>query len=114
MTAGIEARVPLASGNSSLGLNWAYVGAQRCNADSVNQGSCGQTPSLRVGEATTRVDLRLGWESADKRWGTALIVNNLLDKQYVKWTSMLGSPMGSPYGWISPPRAVMLELSARI
>ena len=113
-TLGVDARVPMQGGVGSFGLNWGYVGAQRCNDDSVSQGNCVQGSNFKVGEAMQRVDARLGWEAPGKRWGAALLVNNLLDKQYVRWTSMMGAPFGTPYGWVTPPRSVMLELSAKI
>jgi iron complex outermembrane receptor protein len=68
-----------------------------------------------VGEARQRYDTRLGWEAGSKRWGMALIVNNLLDKQYIHWASNLGAPVGSPYYvGLTEPRRIQIEINARL
>ncbi|MBA4340532.1 MAG: hypothetical protein C0423_00105 [Methylibium sp.] len=103
----------MAGGIGNFGLSWGYVGAQSCTADSVNQGSCVQGLGFKVGKAMQRIDARLFWDAPGKRWSAALIVNILAEKQYERWTSMMGAPFGTPYGWVTPPRSVALELSAK-
>jgi iron complex outermembrane recepter protein len=112
---GVDLRSPLAGGELAWSLQGSYIGPTRCNDDSATQGTCIKTPAFRVGEARERYDTRLGWEADSKRWGLALIVNNLLDKQYVSWASNLSAPVGSPfYVGLSEPRRIQLELSLKL
>ncbi|NRF65510.1 TonB-dependent receptor [Aquincola sp. S2] len=111
---GVEGRWPLAGGQFSARLSAAYTGARRCNADTRVQGTCLETPAFRVGGARERLDGRLGWDSADGRFGVALIANNLLDKRYVTRLWTLSEGLGTPYVTLTPPRSVLLELRASI
>jgi len=110
----------LAGGTAVATLQGAYIGATRCNDDSVAQGTCLQTPNFQVGGARTRIDARLGWDSAagsfgsSGRWGLALVVNNLADQRYVTGINYVAAGLGSPYATISPPRTVGLELRASL
>jgi len=107
----------LAGGTAVATLQGAYIGATRCNGESVGQGTCLQTPSFQVGGARTRLDARLGWDSAasgSARWGLALVVNNLADKRYVTGVNYIAAGLGSPYATISPPRTVGVELRASL
>jgi iron complex outermembrane receptor protein len=113
-TLGAEALVPLAEGRARFSLNWAYSGEQRCNDDSQAQGSCIRTATLNIGEARQRFDARIGWDAPQQRWGVALLVNNLADKQYVSSASTTGAPMGAPYASVTPPRQISIEISARL
>ena len=48
-------------------------------------------------------------------WGLALVVNNLLDKQYVQYLSNLSSPVGSPYyAGLTEPRRIQLEVKVKL
>ncbi len=48
------------AGNLDLSGRYAYRGESRCNADSQLQGTCQVSPNFKVGEATQRLDARLG------------------------------------------------------
>ena len=69
LSLGLDWRFALLGGQASAGLQTAYSSAQRCNAESQVQGLCLDTPALRVGGPRQRLDGRLGWDSADQRWG---------------------------------------------
>lgn len=116
-TLGTDYQWQLGSGTATATLQGAYIGATRCNADSVAQGSCLQTPTFQVGSARTRLDARLGWDSAASpsgSWGVALVVNNLANKRYVTSVNYIAAALGSPYAMITPPRFVGLELRASL
>jgi iron complex outermembrane receptor protein len=111
-TLGTDYRVPVAGGMVDATLQGAYTGATRCNADAAAQGTCLRTPSFQVGSARTRIDARLGWDSAPvgtPRWGVALVVDNLTDRRYVTSVNYIAASLGSPYATISPPRFVAVE-----
>ena len=116
-TLGADTMWALAGGTVTASLQGAYTGATRCNSDSLAQGTCLKTPTFRVGEAMTRLDMRLGWDSATTaapHWGIAFVVNNLADKRYVTGINYIAASLGSPYASISPPRFVAVELHAGI
>ncbi|WP_395700438.1 TonB-dependent receptor [Aquabacterium sp.] len=116
-TLGTDYQWPLAGGTATATLQGAYVGATRCNAESLAQGSCLQTPSFRVGGARTRVDARFGWESAPGsagNWGVALVLNNLMNRRYVTSVNYVAAGLGSPYAMITPPRFIGIELRASL
>jgi len=117
-TLGVDTLWPLAGGTVIATLQGAYTGPTRCNADSVSQGTCLKTPRFRVGESTTRLDARLGWDSAGgdnmAKWGLALVVNNLTGKRYVTSVNYFAVGLGAPYAAISSPRFVAIELHAGI
>lgn len=104
----------VAGGRIDLTLQHAYTGAVRCNADSASQLTCLTTPRFSIGEARQRTDLRVGWSETSHRWGVALYVNNLFDKRYVFNASNITSALGTPFGSITPPRIVGVELSAKM
>ena len=74
------------------------------------QGLCLDTPALRVGGPRQRLDGRLGWDSADQRWGIALVGTNLQDKRYINKIWNEAAPLGSAYATLSRPRSLALEL----
>jgi iron complex outermembrane receptor protein len=117
-TLGVDTTWPLAGGAVSGTFQGAYTGATRCNDDSLAQGTCLTTPSFRVGGPMTRLDARLGWDSATSgatpSWGVALVVNNLADRRYVTGINYVSASLGTPYATISPPRFIALELHAGI
>ena len=116
-TLGTDYQWQLAGGTATATLQGAYIGATRCNADSLAQGSCLQTPTFQVGSARTRLDARLGWDSAASpsgSWGVALVVNNLANKRYVTSVNYIAAALGSPYAMITPPRFIGLELRASL
>jgi len=82
------------------------------------QGTCLTTPTFRVGGSMTRLDVRLGWDSASganaPHWGAALVVNNLTDRRYVTGINYIAAGLGAPNATISQPRFVAVELHAGI
>ena len=58
----------------------------------------------------SKADFRLGWDNANGKFGIALLVNNLFDKQYVHTLDGQTKPFGLPYAIVTPPRTVSLEL----
>ena len=112
---GADTQWALGDGMASWSLQGSYLGRTRCNQGSETQGSCLKAPTFTVGEARQRIDTRLGWDAASKQWGVALVVNNLLDKQYVNWLSNLSSVVGSPYyAGLTEPRRIQIEFKARL
>jgi iron complex outermembrane receptor protein len=94
-----------ASGDLELSSRYAYRGKSRCNADSERQGNCALQSAFDVGEATQRLDLRLGWTSASEMFGLAAFVTNLLDDQYVTGINNITTEtFGTPFASISEPR----------
>ncbi|MBM0106745.1 TonB-dependent receptor [Steroidobacter sp. S1-65] len=94
-----------AAGDLELSGRFAYRGKSRCNADSERQGNCALQSIFRVGEATERLDLRLGWTSANEKFGLATYVTNVLDEQYVTGINNITTDtFGTPFASISEPR----------
>jgi iron complex outermembrane receptor protein len=63
------------------------------------------------------VDLRLGWQTPDSRYGLAVLVNNAFDKQSLVIAPNGGeSPftLGTPYATATAPRFPGLEVNARL
>jgi len=98
------------AGNLDLSGRFAYRGASRCNSDSQLQGTCQVTPNFKVGEATERLDLRLGWTSPNEKYGIAGFVTNALNDQYVTGVNNLtAGNFGTPFASISEPRMWGIE-----
>ncbi|MEK8029187.1 TonB-dependent receptor [Ideonella sp. DXS29W] len=115
LTAGVDVQWAWGSGLANWSMQGSYLSATRCNDDSEVQGACLKAPGFRVGEARQRIDTRLGWEAGSKNWGLALVVNNLLDKQYVQYLSNLSSPVGSPYyAGLTEPRRIQIEVKVKL
>jgi len=94
-----------ASGGLELSGRFAYRGKSRCNSDSERQGTCALQAAFEVGEATERLDLRLGWTSANDMFGVAAYVTNVLDDQYVTGINNITTEtFGTPFASISEPR----------
>ena len=103
----------VAGGAVDVNLQDAFRGRSRCNADSVVQGSCLVTPTFRLGAATNRTDLRIGWSSPTAPWTIALYSNNLFDKRYVTGINNIStSTLGTPNASINAPRFWGVELGA--
>ncbi len=102
------------AGKLDLSGRYAFRGESRCNADSQLQGTCQVTPNFKVGEATQRLDLRLGWNSTDEKYGLAAFVTNALDDQYVTGVNNLTTdPFGTPFASISEPRMWGVEATVK-
>jgi len=103
----------VAGGAVDVSLQDAFRGKYRCNADSVVQGNCLVTPTFRLGAATNRTDLRIGWSSPAAPWTIALYSNNLFDKRYVTSINNIStSTLGTPNASINAPRFWGVELGA--
>jgi iron complex outermembrane recepter protein len=102
------------AGNLDLSGRYAYRGESRCNADSQLQGTCQVSPNFKVGEATQRLDVRMGWVSTDQKYGLAAYVTNALDDQYVTGVNNLTTDtFGTPFASISEPRMWGVEATVR-
>jgi iron complex outermembrane recepter protein len=114
MAGGIDYVVrDVAGGDVDFTLQDAYQGAERCNADSQNNGSCLNT-SFKTGEAENRTDVRLAWVSHSRVPITvAVYSNNVFNKQYVTGIGTISVPtLGTPFANITSPRFWGVELGA--
>jgi len=112
-SAGASARWRLWDGTADFNVMLGYIGAQRCNADTTAQGTCDPDGSVNAGAAREKVDARLGWSAPSGNWGVGVVVTNLTNRQYVT-VSTLGAVVGSPYGYVTRPRTIALELRGRL
>ncbi len=94
----------VAGGDLDFALQHAYRGKARCNDDSYVQGSCISIPAFKIGTATNRTDVRLGWSSANTPWSFAIYGNNIFDKRYVTGINNLtASTLGTVFTNITAP-----------
>ncbi|HEY5801247.1 MAG TPA: TonB-dependent receptor [Burkholderiaceae bacterium] len=114
VTAGASARWSLFDGEADASLQLSYAGERRCNADTTRQGTCQPDSLVHAGAARERADLRLGWQAPSRRWGVAVVINNLADKRYVAGVSTLGGVVGSPYAYLTRPRTAALEVRVKL
>ena len=112
-SAGVTAKWPLWRGNADFSLIAGYQGEKRCNTETVGQGTCSHSGAVGAGAARERIDTRIGWTAPSGRWGVGLVVDNLLNRQYVN-VSTLGAAVGSPYVYVTKPRMIALELRANL
>jgi iron complex outermembrane receptor protein len=116
MMAGVTYDWDMFGGIGELTLQGTHTSKSRCNDQTKEEFDCLHASEIDVGEAKTRVDLRLGWDTSDRKYGAAFIVNNLFDKRYV--TSAPGGQtawqLGTPYVSITPPRFFGVEFKAGI
>ena len=106
----------LAGGDIDVTLQHAYVGAERCNADSQQQGSCLAIRTFTTGEASNRTDARLAWTSHGAVPVTvAVYSNNLFDNRYVTGVQTISATtLGTPFANITAPRFYGVELGAHL
>jgi iron complex outermembrane receptor protein len=101
-------------GSMLYGLQYAYRGAARCNADAQAQGICLSTPAFTQGLSRQRTDLRLGWQTADGErlhWGATMYVANLFNQRYIgNIDNTALTILGTPAAQITAPRIVGLQL----
>ncbi|WP_417489820.1 TonB-dependent receptor [Maricaulis sp.] len=98
-------------GELTLQANHAYRGENRCNSQSVLQGTCGGYAAFELGEARNRTDLRLRWTAPGDRLSVSAFANNLFDNQYVEGVNNLtADTLGTPFATLSTPRVVGLEI----
>ena len=102
------------AGDLDMSGRYAYRGESRCNADSQLQGTCQVSPNFKVGEATQRLDVRLGWNSPNEQYGLAAFVTNVMDDQYVTGVNNLTTDIfGTPFASISEPRMWGVEATVK-
>nr|WP_315392087.1 TonB-dependent receptor [uncultured Duganella sp.] len=106
---GVNASWEGLGGRISTTLQGTYQSKARCN-DDTRALQCLTAPAFRTGAARTKADLRLGWDNANGKFGIALLVNNLFDKQYVHTLDGQTKPFGLPYAIVTPPRTISVEL----
>lgn len=109
--AGVNLNWEMAAGRASVNFQGTHATAQRCNSDTAAL-ECLRTATLKTGTATSKFDLRVGWDSPDSRYGAALIVNNVFDQRYVLSLAGQTRQYGAPYSNITPPRAIGVEFRA--
>jgi iron complex outermembrane receptor protein len=102
------------NGHASWSFQGTHTSAQRrCSDDALL--SCISTPNLQTGTAISKFDTRLGWLSEDRRYGVALLVNNVFNQRYVQFFGgQLTAPLGTPYSIITPPRFAGVEFTAQM
>ncbi|MBV8666058.1 MAG: TonB-dependent receptor [Burkholderiaceae bacterium] len=100
-------------GHGTWTFQGTHTSAQRyCGGNTSVLPQCLSLPNIETGAATTKFDSRLGWENEDRRYGVALIVNNVFNQRYVAYVGGQLSVIGMPYSTITPPRFVGLEFKA--
>ncbi len=98
-------------GHASWNIQGTHTTAVRRCSDS-SMLSCISAPNIQTGVPTTKFDTRLGWQSEDRRYGAALLINNLFDKRYVQYMGGQLTSIGMPYATITPPRFIGVEFTA--
>lgn len=115
LMAGVNVTWPALGGHADMSLQGNYTSKTRCNAQIVQQWGCLRGGAFETGSATERADLKLGWTNADRRYGVALLVNNLFNKRYVSTPGgQSANSLGTPYATITKPRYIGLALSANL
>ena len=109
---GATVKWPAFGGFAETTLQATYTGETRCNVQHLVEYACMPGVSFDPGQAKTKVDLKLAWENQSHRYGVALLVNNLLDKQYLEYGGggQTAFTLGTPYAnHLNPPRFVGVE-----
>ncbi|MYM82670.1 TonB-dependent receptor [Duganella sp. FT50W] len=109
--AGVNLNWETERGRASVNFQGTHATAQRCNSDTAAL-ECLRTATLKTGTATSKFDLRVGWDSPDSRYGVALIVNNVFDQRYILSLAGQTKQYGAPYSNITPPRTIGVEFRA--
>jgi iron complex outermembrane recepter protein len=116
LMAGVTYDWDMFGGIGELTLQGTHTTKERCNDQRREEFNCLNSGEVQTGQARTRVDLRLGWDTSDRKYGAAFIVNNLFDKRYI--TEAPGGQttweLGTPYVSITPPRFFGVEFKAGI
>lgn len=111
LAAGANLSGDMAGGRASLNFQGTYSGARRCNDDTAAL-ECLTTATLKSGTATQKFDLRLGWDADSRKYGVALLVNNVFDKRYIHSLGGQTKAYGMPYASLQTPRTIGLQLHA--
>lgn len=100
-------------GSVRAAVRYGYRGRTRCSDESQSQGTCGESPALRLGESEELANLRVGWTSASGKYGVAVYGENLLDNQYVSGLGTYGKTvLGTVGARVTAPRLWGVEFSA--
>ncbi|MRW94040.1 TonB-dependent receptor [Duganella sp. FT80W] len=107
--AGINTNWEALNGRMSATLQGSYHSKSRCN-DDTRALQCLNSPAFSTGTAGSKADLRLGWDTANGKFGIGLLVNNLFDKRYVYNLDGQTKAFGLPYASVTAPRTIAVEL----
>jgi len=113
--ANLDYVIRLPNSNSiDLFVDEAYRGATRCNDESqATLAGCLSDAPFKLGAAQSQTNARVGWRTANNRWGAALYVTNLFNQRYVtSIDTITASTLGTPYALINAPRRYGIELHA--
>jgi iron complex outermembrane receptor protein len=106
--------IPLADGAMlDIFVADSYRGATRCNDESVATRVCLPQASFPLGVSQNITDARVGWRSANRKWGVSVYGNNVFDKRYVTGVNNItAATFGTPIASVNPPRRYGVELHA--
>jgi iron complex outermembrane receptor protein len=107
--AGVNTNWEALNGRMSATLQGSYHSKSRCN-DDTRALQCLNAPAFSTGTTVSKADLRLGWDTANGKFGIGLLVNNLFDKRYVYNLDGQTKAFGLPYASVTAPRTIALEL----
>jgi iron complex outermembrane receptor protein len=100
-------------GSVDVFVSHSYRGARRCNDESQATRACLPQASFPLGVAQNQTDARIGWRSAQGKWGVSLYGTNLFDKRYVTGINNITEPVFvTPIASVNAPRRYGLELHA--
>ncbi|WP_226468001.1 TonB-dependent receptor [Luteimonas panaciterrae] len=98
------------AGDVRFTLRHAYRGKARCNDQSQEQGACGPSRALDLGEAENRTDVRVAWTSPRGHWTWAVFGNNVFDNQYINSLGTYGKTvLGTVGARVTAPRMYGVE-----
>jgi iron complex outermembrane recepter protein len=114
LAAGLRYGWAAAGGKAEALLQGTYQSATRCNLLIQQNFGCLNTGAVQTGMSQTKLDLRVGWNG--NHFGYALLVNNLLNKQYVVGAGAgeSGYTLGTPTASITMPRFIGIEINASL
>jgi iron complex outermembrane receptor protein len=94
-------------------VSHSYRGETRCNGESQATRACLPAASFPLGAAQDQTDARIGWRSANGKWGIAAYGSNLFDKRYVTGINGITALVfGTPIASVNAPRRYGVELHA--
>ena len=113
-SASIDYGIGLSDGSSiNMFIADSYRGATRCNDESVATRTCLPQASFPLGVAENLADGRIGWRSANRKWGASIYCNNVFDKRYVTGINNITAfTYGTPIASVNAPRRYGIDLHA--
>ena len=113
-SANADYSIALGDGSSvDLFLVQSHRGAVRCNADALATKTCLPQASFPLGVAEDITDGRIGWRSADHKWGASIYGTNLFDKRYATGINgITAATFGTPIASVNTPRQFGIDLHA--